>query len=142
MLDKNADIMKTFNDYSEEGNIQFGEILVSPGDNWDGKEIRELGLPGKMLIVLVERNEEHVRPYENTKLLPGDRVVTLTHSLHGSQVSLYEKRIKPGSRRIGQPLKAHPGTGLVVMIRRGKENIIPQGDSILQEGDILVILNL
>lgn len=142
MLDKNADIMKTFNDYSEEGNIQFGEILVSPGDNWDGKEIRELGLPGNMLIVLVERNEEHVRPYENTKLLPGDRVVTLTHSLHGSQVSLYEKRIKPGSRRIGQPLKAHPGTGLVVMIRRGKENIIPQGDSILQEGDILVILNL
>lgn len=142
MLDKNADIMKTFNDYSEEGSIQFGEILVNPGDTWDGKEIRELGLPSNMLIVLIDRKMEHIRPYDDTKLLPGDRVVTLTHSMHESQVSLYEKRIKPGSRRIGQPLKAHPGNGLVVMIRRGKENIIPHGDFILQEGDYLVILNL
>ena len=142
MLDKNADVMKTFNDYSEGGNIHFGQIEIGEGDPWEGKEIRELGMPGNLLIVLVERGNENIRPTGTTRLQAGDRVITLSHTVEGTPVSLFEKKIKPGSRRIGHAIKEFPGTGLVVMVRRGKENIIPQGETILQEGDTLVILNL
>lgn len=57
-------------------------------------------------------------------------------------LSLYEKSIKPDSRRVGKPLAEFPGKGLIVLVRRGEENIIPRGDTILQAGDRIVILDL
>jgi Trk K+ transport system NAD-binding subunit len=55
---------------------------------------------------------------------------------------LQEKTVKVDSRRVGQPLSRYPGSGLIVMIRRGDEIIIPEGDTILAAGDKLVILKL
>ncbi|MBQ6822615.1 MAG: cation:proton antiporter, partial [Bacteroidales bacterium] len=142
MLDKGSDVMKTFNDYSEEEDVTFSRINLREDSSWTGKTIGELSLPRTMLVVLVLRDGERIQPKGDTLLKAGDSVITLTHAFNGSEASLYEKTVKVGSRRVGRPMSEHPGAGLVVMIRRGDKSLIPSGDTILQAGDRLVILTL
>ncbi len=141
MLDSGADILKTFNDYSEEAELQFGEIEIAAGSPWNGKAIKDLNLPGKFLIVLVERGNERLHPKGDTVIQEGDKVVTLARSFSGEGATLYEKVVKPTSRRVGRKISENPGKGLLVMVIRGQESIIPTGDTILEAGDRLVILN-
>lgn len=56
MLDADADVMKTFNDYSEGTQMQFGSIDIDPMSNWSGKKVMDLGLPRNVLIALILRN--------------------------------------------------------------------------------------
>ena len=142
MVDPGADVMKTFNDYSEGTDMNFGRIAITPDSTWAGKQIRELGLPRNVLIALVVRGPQRIQPGGNTLLLPGDEVITLTRGYADTSTSLEEKTIKADSRRVGERIADQPGKGLIVLVRRGEENIIPSGDTVLQAGDRIVILNL
>ena len=142
MIDPNADIMKTFNDYSGGTDMLFGRVPVTADSAWAGREIRTLGLPRNLLIALVMRNGERVLPRGSTVLQPGDEVITMTRGFEDTDTFLIEKKVKVDSRRVGSRIADYPGKGLVVMVRRGEENIIPNGDTVLQAGDKLVILNL
>lgn len=141
MIDSTANVLKTFNDYTEEAELQFGEIQIGPESPWNGKAVKELGLPGNLLLVMILRGNQRIRPYGDTVLIPGDKVVTLSHSYNGGEASLYEKVVKPSSRRVGRKISEHPGNGLLVMVIRGQKSIIPTGDTVLEAGDRLVILN-
>ena len=55
---------------------------------------------------------------------------------------LVEKTVKKGSRRDGHKLSEYAGNGLVVMIQRGEESIIPNGDTILYAGDRLILFDM
>lgn len=142
MIDPNADIMKTFNDYSGGTDMLFGRVPVTTDSAWAGREIRTLGLPRNLLIALVMRNGERILPRGSTVLQPGDEVITMTRGFEDTDTFLIEKKVKVDSRRVGSRIADYPGKGLVVMVRRGEENIIPNGDTVLQAGDKLVILNL
>ena len=142
MIDPNADIMKTFNDYSGGTDMLFGRVPVTKDSAWAGRQIRTLGLPRNLLIALVMRNGERILPRGSTVLQPGDEVITMTRGFEDTDTFLIEKKVKVDSRRVGSRIADYPGKGLVVMVRRGEENIIPNGDTVLQAGDKLVILNL
>ena len=142
MVDPNADVMKTFNDYSDGTGMNFGRVTITFDSVWSGKAIRDLGLPKNVLIALVLRGDERILPRGSTVLQAGDEVILLTRGFEDSSTSLEEKTVKTDSRRVGQRIADYPGKGLVVMVRRGEENIIPNGETILQAGDRLVILNL
>lgn len=142
MIDESDDVMKTFNDYSDDSDISFGSISITEDSRWAGKEIRSLGLPKNFLIALVIRGEERIQPGGRTVLLPGDEVVFLTREFVDSSTSLEEKTINAGSKLIGRQLSSLEEGRLVVLIRRGEDNIIPHGDTELKEGDRLVILEL
>ncbi len=140
MVDPNADVMKTFNDYTEMAEMNFGRVAITPDSSWAQMAIKDLNLPRNVLIAMILRNGQRIQPTGDFVLLPGDEVITLTHGYKDTTASLYEKTVKVSSRRVGRPLAENPGKGLVVLIRRGEQNIIPQGDTILQAGDRLVIL--
>lgn len=142
MVDPDADVMKTFNDYSEGMDMSFGRIAITQDSNWAGKMIKDLDLPGNVLIVLVLRSDERIQPRGSTLLLEGDQVITLTRGYADASTSLEERTIKAGGKRAGKRIADYPGKGLIVLVRRGEENIIPDGDTILQAGDRIVILNL
>lgn len=142
MVDPKADVMKTFNDYSEGTDMTFGRIAVTPDSSWIGKAIKDLGLPRNVLIVLVLRGAERIQPGGDTTLQPGDEVITLTRGYSDETLSLYEKTIKPNSRRVGKKIADFPGNGLIVLVRRGDKNIIPSGNTILRAGDRIVVFNL
>ncbi|MBO7487721.1 MAG: potassium/proton antiporter [Bacteroidales bacterium] len=140
MIDTGSDVMKTFNDYSENSAVQFSQIEISAESRWAGKAVKDLGLPGNILLVLVLRGNERIRPKGDTTLLAGDRVITLTKAFEGTKATLYEKTVKATSRRVGNTISEYPGNGLLVLIQRDGRNIIPRGDTVLEAGDKLVIL--
>ena len=142
IVDPNADVMKTFNDYTDTADMNFGRISITPDSSWAGKCLKDLDLPRNVLIALILRDGQRIQPKGDFELLPGDDVITLTHGFKDNAASLYEKTVKVGSRRVGRPISEHPGKGLVVLVRRGEESIIPSGDTILHAGDRLVILYL
>lgn len=142
MVDPGTDVMKTFNDYSDNEGLNFGRIAISHDSSWAGKTIRELKLPKNLLIALVLRGTERLMPRGDTVLEAGDEVITLTRGFDDNTASLYEKTIKADSKRVGQRIADYPGKGLIVLVRRGEESIIPSGDTILNAGDRIVILYL
>ena len=142
MVDPKADVMKTFNDYTETADMNFGRITITDDSTWARKSLMDLNLPRNVLIAMILRDGNRIQPKGDFVLQPGDDVITLTHGFKDNAASLYEKTVKVSSRRVGRPISENPGKGLVVLVRRGEENIIPNGDTILQAGDRLVILYL
>jgi len=142
MIDEHVNIFKTFNDYTEDIPVQFGRMHIHAGDAWDGKLIKELPLPHDFLIVLVLRNGERIQPRGSTLIQAGDDLVLLDRPFEDTQTQLYEKTVKPSSRRVGHRIDEYPGDGLVVLILRGDQTLIPNGDTVLLAGDRLVLLRI
>ncbi|MBQ9185243.1 MAG: potassium/proton antiporter [Bacteroidales bacterium] len=140
MTDADANVMRTFNDYSEGTEMQFGSIAIAPGSKWDGKHVKELGLPRNMLIALVIRDGNRITARGNTLLQAGDKVILVTKAFDDTETFLVERRIKNGSRFDGHKISDFNTDGLILLIKRGEKEIIPHGGTILHEGDILVIL--
>ena len=141
MTDGETDVMKTFNDYTDQVPVQFLQCTLTPGHPWAGKAIRDLDLPPACLLVLVTRQGEKLVPNGATVLEPGDQLVLSGRAggeLEG--VCLYEKTIKKRDPWLHRPLSdLDTGEGLIILIRRAGDVVIPQGSTVLQEGDVLLI---
>ena len=138
MTDADANVLRTFNDYSEGTEMQFGHIDIAPESSWEGKSVMELGLPKTLLLALVLRGGERLVPHGDTVLHAGDRVILVTKTYADTESFLLEKSVKKS--RAGRPVSELASEGLVLLVRRGDEDIIPSGDTLLQEGDRLVVL--
>lgn len=138
MIDDESSVLKTFNDYTERTELQFGHIDITPDSSWSGKSVVELGLPKTALLALVLRGGERMVPRGDTVLQAGDRVILVTKSYADTETFLFEKSVK--KNRAGKPVRDWTSEGLVLLVFRGGENIIPAGDTLLLEGDRLVIL--
>lgn len=144
MTDEGDDVMKTFNDYNENSGMQFGRIGIKESSTWNGKKIKDLGLPKNILIAMVLRDGKKLLPNGETCLQAGDMVVIITKSFEDDHTYLEEHTIKSTSSWVGKRLMDYdePKRGLVVMIRRGEKDFIPNGSSVILEGDVLVICHI
>lgn len=142
MIDENADVMKTFTDYSDEVPIQFIEFTIPLKHFWVGKKISEISLPPDTILVLLQRGDKTIVPHGRTIILAGDTFILSAKSLGKIEgVSLYEKHISKGdpweNRSISKVVK-NPNM-LIIMIKRKRRIIIPKGSTVLRENDVLVI---
>ena len=65
---------------------------------------------------------------------------TISDYQDDQEMQLIQIRLIPGHKYIGKKLKElNLGDVLVVLIERGDETIIPRGDVLLQQGDVLVL---
>lgn len=142
MNDENADVLKTFSDYTEEINLQFITIDIKENHAWCNKSIKEINLIPDTLIVMILRNHAHLVPHGDTVFRSGDIAVLSAKSFHDDKfISLTEQVVDEGSDFIGKQiwqLKLNSGD-LIVTIIRGTESIIPKGNTVIEQGDILVI---
>ena len=141
MIDRNSNVLRTFNDFVDE-ETNFGKVEINAGSNWIGKSISQLDFPEGLTVALVIRDTQFLTPRSDFVLEEGDTVVTLSKTFHGIGAKVKEKTVKVDSRRIGKPIEANPGKSIIIMIKRDDECIIPNGQTILQSGDQLVILDL
>ena len=90
------------------------------------------------------RDGQKVLPRGNTKIKAGDSVVIITKSFEDNHTFLEEHTVKPGGRWAGKRIMDYdrPERGVVVMIRRGEKNTIPDGKTVLQVGDVLVLCHI
>ncbi|MGM9766939.1 MAG: potassium/proton antiporter [Candidatus Cryptobacteroides sp.] len=139
MTDAGEDVMKTFNDFADDSQMQFTVVEIGPKSSWKGKTVRELGLPKGLLLALVLRNDMRIAPKGLTVLLEGDRVIIVSRRFQDSSVSFHEKTLLPGNELIGKHLHECRKAGVILLIRRGDKDIIPSGETLLKEDDRLVI---
>ncbi len=142
MIDADLDVRKTFTDYVDEVPVQFVELPVGWEHPWIDKEVSGLSLPPDMLIVVIIRNRETLIPAGNTVIQSGDRIVISAPAFkdnHG--VQLTEKTIDWESGWVGKSIAEYSKDPeeLVVLIRRGSSSVIPRGDTVLINQDVLVI---
>ncbi len=103
----------------------------------------DLGLPQDCLIVLVVRGNERIVPKGSTILQVGDEIVLCTRSFQDeSTANLIQHPLSENSKWAGRRVSEYPKKdgNLLVMIQRGDEKIIPNGNTILRKGDVLVLL--
>ena len=140
MIDKTSSELLSFNEFAQEDQLQFGQLVVTEGSKWLGRTVYDAGLPEGLAIAMIVRNGETLVPHSDLVLEKGDVVITITKPFDEAGAKIREKIVKPGSRRIGKPIKDHPGRSTILLIKRGQESIIPNDDTILLGGDRLVIL--
>ncbi len=142
MVDANANVLKTFNDYTEEVNVQFIKLAITAYHPWKDKSLREIVLPPDTLIVMLIRNKETIVPSGNTILLEKDIAVLSAPAFQDEMVlQLAELKITPDSKWRDKKIvdfSSNPNQ-LIIMIKRQENIIIPRGQTIIKENDILVI---
>ena len=141
MIDTEADIMRTFNDYSSDTPIQFIRLHITPEHPWQGKTIMELALPPDLQVAMVLRGEAKVIPRGNTLLQPGDLLILTTLAYEENRpFSIIESEVEPDGSWQGRTLADIDwGNALVVLVRREGKMLIPTGRLRLKAGDQLVL---
>jgi len=143
MTDSGSDVMTTFNDFKDNAEMSFGCIPISEHSQWNGREVKDLGLPQGCLIVFILRGNERIIPKGDTSIIAGDRIVICSSSFDESTSDyLVRHQLSDASKWAGRKVKEYPNTdnSLLVMIQRGEEKIVPNGNTTLHNGDILVLL--
>lgn len=142
MIDTKHNVEKTFNDYSEENEIQFISLNVTNGHPWIDKKIKEISLPPSTLLVMILRDGATIIPNGETDILLGDILIVSAAGFKDvSEIHLTEIVIDEDSELIGKNLSESNVSkkALILMIKRGETVIIPNGESCIQCGDILVL---
>ena len=142
MIDENADVMKTFTDYTENTQIQFIQLPIGKEHPWVNREIREIRLHPGTLIAVIKRGERVVVPKGNTEILPGDTVILGAEGFSDNrEILLKEIRITPEHRWCNKKIreaKFYKNT-IIVMVKRGDQVIIPSGDTMILDQDLVVV---
>lgn len=142
MIDADGNVLKTFTDYVDEKPVNYIQFTISEGHEYCNQMIKDITLPPSSLIVNLNRDGKAIIPRGDTKLQSGDMAMLCTLSNNKDvDFELTEKIIDEQSRLVGATI-ADVGkhtTGLVVLIHRGDEYIIPDGSVTLELGDHVLI---
>ncbi len=142
MIDEESDVMKTFTDYSSEVPVQFIQFTVPKGHKWCERELKNVTLPPDTLVALLIRDGENVIPNGKTVLRDGDKLILSAKTPEAATgVMLSEIELEAGDEYTGKRLSEIPQkeNTLVIMIQRKNRVIIPRGNVVLKEGDVMVI---
>ena len=132
--------MKKRGEYIEESDVRFMKIRLDPGDAWVGRTIGEVQalLPQGMMIAALRRGGATLLPKSDTILLIDDVVVVGAEPVRDREnLDLKEITLSVHNPWVGQKIRDLDISRrtLVVMVRRGGEVIIPDGDLEFVQGD-------
>ena len=142
MIDDEENVMKTFNDYSDETEVQFIKLSVQPDSNWVGRKIKDIPFPRGLLVVMILRDKEKIIPTGKTQILAGDVVVLSAAGFYDdSHFVLSEMNLDKHHEWCGHRISeiTMSEDSLIVMIKRQGRILIPNGRLRLKEGDVLVV---
>lgn len=142
MIDEDSDVLKTFNDYQEEEMMTLMRMYIPKGHNWENKLISDVAMPTGSLALMIKRAGETVIPKGNTRILADDSVILSVPAYHGkNDIQLEEIVIDRQHEWNGRNISELqlPENVLIAMIKRGEQNIIPSGHTIIMENDIVVV---
>ena len=143
MTDKDEDVMTTFSDFSENEEMCFGAIRITETSRWNRRTIKDLDLTQDCLIALVVRGNTRIVPKGDTLLQAGDEIVLCTRSFQDQSTDILTRHcLSEDSKWAGCKVGDYPKQegSLLILIQRGNERIIPNGNTILNAGDVLVLL--
>ena len=141
MVDESSDVRKTFNDYQEESAITLMRMFIPAGHNWENKLVKDVSMPTGSLAIMIKRKKETVIPKGDTKILAGDNVILSVPAYEPAEhEKLEEIQIDSGHHWCNRSIEElHlPPNELIALIIRGEENLIPDGQTVILENDIVL----
>lgn len=141
MIDDNADVRKTFTDYIDETPVQFLQFPIPEDHPWNGMAVKNIALPPRSLIVMLKRGLTRTVPNGDTVLEAGDTLILSGLAINQEDnLKLYERTMEKGSEWINRPIaQIDLIQEFVILIKRANNIIIPHGDTVIQEDDVLVL---
>jgi len=142
MIDETSDVRKTFNDYQEESSITLMRMFIPKGHNWENKLISEVHMPTGAIALMIKRGKETIITRGNTKICGGDNLIlSIPAYENGDNDSLEEINITSDNNWCNRTIRQLdlPENLIIALVKRGEENIIPIGDTLIQNGDVVVI---
>lgn len=142
MIDNEENVMKTFNDYSDETEVQFIRLSITKDSYWSQKQIKDIVLPPGLLIVMILRNNEKIIPVGKTEMLPGDILVLSAEGFYDDKrFGLSELKVTADNDWCDKAISeiSMPDNELIVMIKRNGGTVIPNGKVVIEKNDVLVI---
>ncbi|MBR5390502.1 MAG: ion transporter [Clostridia bacterium] len=127
---------------AREKDIQFIKIRLQQKDLWVGRHISELELPYGLILTAIHRGHDVLVPKGDLRLERDDTVILGAEPLPGDlhvelkQVTLLAEN--PWNDQYVRDLDISRQS-VIVMIKRGRRVILPNGGTRLKEGDILLI---
>lgn len=144
MIDHTDNVLKTFNDYSDEHDIDFIRLKITDFHPWVNKKICQLGSIPETLIVAIIRQKVTITPNGNTTLKSGDTLIICAKTYQdNNNIELNELVVNNKNPWIGQKLRDIniSKDSLIVLIQRKGQDIIPDGDTTIELQDTLVIFS-
>ena len=142
MVDYSSDIRKTFNDYQDDSDLTLMRMYIPKGHNWENRKIEEVSFPTGCLALMVKRDSDTLIPRGNTTILAGDTVILSVPSYRSENDGKLKEILITQNHNWRNCSIAElnlPENILIALIKRGDENIIPQGSTIILENDQVVI---
>ena len=120
----------------------FITLNVAAGHPFAGLTLRELKLPQGLYPAVVLRGEDVYTPHESLILETGDNLLLGTVSTGDFACRIEEVCLEPEHSWVGCRIKDLDISRrvFIVMVKRGNENICPQGTTLLEEGDVVLLL--
>ena len=148
LIDNEESVLKTFNDYKEDKSTKLIEFTIDEHNSIANKTIMDANIPEDILVVMIKRKGDVFVPNGSTEILAGDTLVLSGNKLkhfneykEGKSTTLTEVAVEKSNDIVDKSIKEAniPDDVLIVMIKRNGEVIIPNGSTVILDGDILVI---
>lgn len=145
LIDNDSPVSMTFNDYKNDADVKLMNIFISENHPWEGVAIRDIKFPYHSLVVLIKRGEEIVIPKGATILKRAD-IVVLSSETEDEPDDLDLREITIPKNHIWANKKIAeckmPKETIIIMLKRKEGNIVPNGETIIKENDILLTCSL
>lgn len=134
--------IKRMNEYGQESDIHFIKIHLTERDPWVNHSIAQIRLPERVIVAVVQRKHRVMVPRGNFVLRADDIMVLGAESfqdkqhIHLKEITLQKNNPWNGTRIRDLDISRH---SVIVLIKRGKKVMIPNGNLMLREGDIVIL---
>ena len=142
MIDTSDDIRKTFNDYQEESAITLMRLFVPKDHPWVNRPIKDVHLPTGSLALMIKRHNKTLVTKGDTVILGGDILILSVpaYETRGNE-TLNELKIDANHPWVDHKIADLnlPNNMLIALIIRGEENLIPDGNTVIERDDTVVL---
>lgn len=142
MIDDHDSVLRTFNYYVDKGDISFIQATIQEDSPYAGKKIKDTSLQGDFVIAKIIRNGRAIVPRGEVVIEAGDQIVVIGEEYFDpSAQDLLEFTIIPSHHWEGKKLEdlQLPQNQLILSINRDGQFIKPEGKTVLQSGDRVVV---
>ena len=124
-------------------NPDFMVLAINGSGSLCGNRIDEAKLMEGVYVAAVIRDKNVMLPREDIVLEEGDELVLVSMGNSSIDSGIEERTMAEGNTWIGKKISELDMSRreLILMIKRGKEVIKPQGSTVIEKGDILVVLD-
>lgn len=134
--------LKRIESYGEENELRYVTSELKHGHSWVGKKISEIVLPPDLLAVMVIRSKEAIVAKGDIELREKDVLIFgAKHYKNSQNIELREVTVKEQHHWAGRKVADLDISRLeiIVMIHRNGKSIIPNGNTVINVGDVVLI---